>query len=1082
MMIELLFAAALPLQVPSAPWLNGGKAPDAPENVVAGNDWMNDSGLRCGCYDPNGNMLLNPSFESGRRYWTSCESGVVIDDLIVTNCARSGAHSLWLKPWKFSAASCLVVDTNTDYVASFYVRAEHDTQLSVSGFGIQWQRNPNQNLPVKGDGEWHRVEYKFHSGPLQREMLLKFRAGPNEAWVDDIQLERGTEATPYRGNPFALEIVLDSPERTYCDARKDSKPRIRLAGPLGAKGKLRVSVTDIFQRKVFTAAKRFTLGKTGEVFLPLDDATLPKGTLVATVRVEPLAERAAPLQGENAGGRLAPRADMSVPFIDYLRWTKIDYLDNTQKNKNMMLRPSLEGHVHDGTMQEWQCRRMAHFGFGGYVYGAPESFADKEMLERYRIETFHGGWCTGSQVLRKVMINDKPYEWEGVNVYNVSNYPPAFLQWIEDNVAEAVAKKEKVNNRFSLDTEPLGHHTVLKQFDLHARDEYAKCILANWRGLKRARPDATLIPYGAWNMFQQGREDITDMLKRLKRLDPKASDYFDTIEVHSYRSRPIVEDDLLAFYDQLDKAGYPKMKILIGEGNYYYPMWRQSYWIQRGCGPKDEYQHLPLPSYDLGWGERFASMCVVREALWYYRHAERVKGSCSWNPAWIDKTEPIAWAAANNAMANLLGNATFVEDVRFATDARGLVFDDGKGSTVAAVWREDAQFDDGKVSGTTMEMANVKGMDILDLMGNKCEVEKRGGGGQRIELPLSGFVVYLRVKNAKRGELLKALRGAKSAADRNQFPLKVNFAVADTKTGAIDLTNPLSHDCMVEVTSGAMVRKLTVRGGTEEKVSVSLPFEAKAELARQYVVPVTVKVKDGPEKTVAFTNALAAIPYAASPVDWSKVPTLKNPKQMSTWWVGSGGRFAFYAEIRRCWNEKGLHFQIDVTDAKAPIYCPEGEYVGFRGEIFHGIRTRFVFDGFGDAQRRRWAGLGNYYAWDDFGYDLIPLSEKKAICWRFLAPDQQLAGGVDAHPAGVEPDIPVKFKVRSGGYSYEVTLPAELVLPVALKEGTVFGLSVEPHGLMDAKENIPSMWVDETISIYTAHMQPWLVPQMILVK
>ena len=1064
----LILAAALPLAVPQAPWINGGKAPDAPENVVAGNDWMNDSGLRCGCYDPNGNMLLNPSFESGRRYWVACAKGEFIDDQIVTNCARSGTHSLWLRPWKECAASCLVVDTNTDYVASFYVRSEKGTQLHIWGNGVRGQENKSEHPGVKGDGEWHRVEYKFHSGPLQREMLLKFRAGPGEAYVDDIQLERGTAATPYRGNPFALELLLDSPERSYCDARTDSKPRIRLAGPVGSTGKLRVSVTDLFQRKVFTAAKRFTLGRTGEVVLPMDDKTIPKGTLVATVRVEP--------EGGHA-------------FQDYLRWTKIDYLDNTQKNKNMMLRPSLE--------KEQGFRQMMHFGFGGFTYGAPKTAEEKEMLDKYRIDTFHGGWCTGSWWRREMKLNGMPYQWEGVYVDFVTNFPPAFLQWIEDNVAAAVSKQEKVNNHFSLATEPMGEFTVLNKFELNARDEYAKFILANWRGLRRARPDATLIPYGAWNMFSQGRGDITDMLKRVRRLDPKAPEYFDTIEVHSYRSRPIVEDDLLAFYDQLDKAGYPKMKILIGEGSYYYPMWRQSYDIQRGCGPKDEYQRLPLPSYDLGWGERFASMCVVREALWYYRHTERVKGCCSWNPAWIDNTEPIAWTAANNAMANLLGNATFVEDVRFATDSRALVFDDGKGRTVAAVWRENADFDDGKAPGTTMEMANVKGMEILDLMGNVCQVKVEGEGEQRkITLPLSGFVVYLRVANAKRAALLKALKGAKSAADRNVFPFVADFAVKSPTKGEIVIDNPLTGEYDVTVTVDGRTEKLRLPSGGKKAVTVDLAAPIVADEARKSINAAVVKTAGGAEVPVAFTNRLTAIPYAKSPVDWSKVPVVKTGCPISTWWVnsndfGDAQREAvrrYRVKAQRAWNERGLYFRFDVNDELPPGFCTADNVEGdYRGRYAH-RRARLLVDPFGDALSRLRHGLGKECGWDDFAYDFVPFADKKAICWRLQAPDPQLAGGaIDALKVGLEPRVRVDFSVRKGGYVYEIEVPYSCLMPLELKAGNVFGMAYEVYGAVPKGEKnplkLPAMrWNDNSNTDPHGEGRPTIWPQCILVK
>ena len=1084
-MIELMLAA-LPLAVPSAPWLNGGKAPESPENVVAGHDWMNDSGLRCGCYDPSGNMLLNPSFESGRRYWVAIEERTAfIEDQIVTNVARTGRCSLLLRPWKPCGTACLVVDTNTDYVVSLYARSENDTQFSVVGKGVQNQVNKGESFKVVGGGKWQRIVYRFRSGPLQRETQISFRVGPHEVYVDDVQLERGTEATPYHGNPFALELLLDSPERSYCDARTDSKPRIRLAGPVGSTGKLRVSVTDVFQRKIFTAAKRFKLGKTGEVFLPLDDKALPKGTLVATVTVTPDPQ----LTTNNQ--------QPTTSFTDYLRWTKIDYLDNTHLHKNLMLRPSLEGHVHDGTMKERHYRRMAHFGFGGYNYGEPESEEDVAMMTKYHVDTFDSHWCTGSWWLRKQKLNGKPYEWDGVYYDLRTNFPTAFLSWIEDNVAAAVRDRSLIS-RFALATEPMGEFTVLNKFELNAKDEYAKFILANYRGMKRGNPAAELMPYGAWNMFEQGRWEIADMLRRVKALDPNAPGYFPFVEVHSYRPRPIVEDDLVGFFQQLDRAGYPKIGVRIGEGSYYYPMWRQSYDVQRGCAPKGEYERVcVIPSYDLGWGERFSAMCVVREALWYYRHADRVKTNCSWNPAWLSGSEPIAWAAANNALANLLGNATFVEDVRFATDSRALVFDDGKGRTVAAVWREDADFDDGKAPGTTMTMAKMKGLEVLDLMGNRCAIEQSNNPNNRtITLPLSGFVVYLRVGNEQRKSLLKALKGAKSAADENVFPFVADFAIKGPAKGEIIIGNQLAGDYDVTVTADGRTEKLTLPAGGKKTVMVDLAESAVVDEAKVSVNTAVVKVARGIETQVAFTNRLTSIPYAKSPIDWSKVPIVKTGDPISTWWVNSSdfdelqnkAIRRYRVKAQRAWNERGLYLRFDVDDELPPSFCTADKLEGdYRGRYAH-RRARLLVDPFCDALSRERYGLGKKCGWDDFAYDFVPITDKKAVCRRFLAPDLQLAGGVmDELKVGLEPRVRVDFRVRKGGYVYEIDVPYACLMPLELKAGQVFGMAYEVYGAVPKGEKnplkLPAMrWNDNSDHIPHGEGKPTIWPQCILVK
>ena len=71
MTVELVLAAALPLSVPHVPFADGGQKGDPSKlnEIVGGVDFRSENDFRVAVYDEGRNLLMNPSFESGVRYW-----------------------------------------------------------------------------------------------------------------------------------------------------------------------------------------------------------------------------------------------------------------------------------------------------------------------------------------------------------------------------------------------------------------------------------------------------------------------------------------------------------------------------------------------------------------------------------------------------------------------------------------------------------------------------------------------------------------------------------------------------------------------------------------------------------------------------------------------------------------------------------------------------------------------------------------------------------------------------------------------------------------------------------------------------
>ena len=98
--------------------------------------------------------------------------------------------------------------------------------------------------------------------------------------IDGLQLEKGSKATAYSGNPFGLALETDSPDGLVFEADKPFKSKLLLRGPAGAKGSMEVTASDFFKNERLGQSFRFELPADGEQSfeLPLDK-TLDKGVI-----------------------------------------------------------------------------------------------------------------------------------------------------------------------------------------------------------------------------------------------------------------------------------------------------------------------------------------------------------------------------------------------------------------------------------------------------------------------------------------------------------------------------------------------------------------------------------------------------------------------------------------------------------------------------------------------------------------------------------------------------------------------------------------------------------------------------------
>ena len=181
------------------------------------------------------NLAPNSSFESvhGNRpeFWMfderNTDATMTIDDTI----AHSGQRSVKLTNgtrfcpqvygW-FGAVKGIAVKPCTPYTVSAYVRSDDPGTAWVGG-AQRWRLRCRF---VQTDGKWVRVQRSVVTEPDETTIpFMIITESPTKGfWVDDVQLEEGYEATPYRSEDAAQEPQIDLAPRVKRTQQSKGRP------------------------------------------------------------------------------------------------------------------------------------------------------------------------------------------------------------------------------------------------------------------------------------------------------------------------------------------------------------------------------------------------------------------------------------------------------------------------------------------------------------------------------------------------------------------------------------------------------------------------------------------------------------------------------------------------------------------------------------------------------------------------------------------------------------------------------------------------------------------------------------------
>ena len=1022
------------------------------------------------------NILPNPSFEQGLRYWRWWGGGASYKPVetpvySVVDGGHFGGKALAVRAYsgaQVAQSMPFAVENGKTYTVSFYAKAEKpgtNVMVGVSsamgGSKLTWGTAQATSHKLTTT-DWERKSFTFTSDT--RGICLQI-AGSQPVFIDGIQVEEGTQPTEFVAPPVEAAFACSDPHNVV-ESGKAIDGKLILSGSPGAKGNVAITVRDFYRRDVLNVKLSYTLDEKGSstLNLPLDKAALGKGIFVVKAELQPAGAQAR---------------------TDYYRFAVLKSLDNTHPTATLFGN-SLNWRITEG---DAIAKLYTRYGWGyDTCYGGKKEEA--EFLDKYHIAhgpslityNFDGfGHIKDQELIKKFKKA----------VWLTNPLTDEDLKFIEETVYDTVMANLWCKS-WALSTESEGESDFIRARNF---DEYAKVLIAFHQGVKRAKPDAIVYPDGGTSGFSDSR-GLVEMTGYMASTRGKVK--WDAMAVHPYggldgvRGTNDLDACMRMLVDTMKNNGYgPETPIHIDECFNATPT-KIPEWGD--IGSNDNYS-AGLPSYDSGWAEFVQASCVARTYLMcmkYWPQLNRVNIWCSTFPVVDQYLTPAAFCLIPNILGNLFPNPKFQADIRPAAGIRGYAFDDENGNCTVALWcamdRVDEGFEKGPAIGVHFGDVNPK---VIDLMGNPRSLPKAKNG--MTPLQLSPAPLFLRVDKKQADSLVAALSKAEVSGVGSSLRLSVKPVLGGKVEAKLEnlTANPLKGKLLMKDAT-VPFEVAPMSSALEE-----LPFKLNAApgTIEPWKQTIGVEFVNGKRDLVKWDMSSFTVPHTAAPLPldpdnkaWDAIPAIP----VSNWMVKDTGgltppRFGYPgdldAKFQIAWDKDNLYVRVTGVDDKF-VALPQEKWSN-RAIWQNDGCVELYLDTIAGGRANLTQGYDQY----DYRYDFAP-ADGSAVSgpgsvYRLQEVNCQLAGGMSM-PTKEQAAKGIKCEYRRNGgtYSYVMILPQLYLEPLHLEKGWRAGCALFIHD-KDAGHNGNPDSPEKGVSISTKkgispNMRPDLWPIMVL--
>lgn len=977
------------------------------------------------------NLMPNPGFEQGLRYWYWWHGGMRLpqgaDPVFSTGAdARSGQLALIIRPGTGGQAlqsfSLPVVKGGT-YTVSFHAKGERagaklafGVQSPLQGSVHTWENAFKSRFALTTAWARHSLTFTADTPAITLDI-----EAPCVTAIDDIQLEEGATASAFTAPLVAGLLATADPDNNLA-LGQDLDAAFVIRGAPGATGAAVFSLRNVFRETLFSHRCAYVLdaGGSARIALPIDAAAIGGGVFVLRAELQP------------AG---------AAPEVDYHRFSVMPFLDNRHATKDLF------GNLHAITNISRGAdlgRNYLRWGFGSTTYGSHRA-EQAALLDGLRIRNF-------LMIVSDVAKGEDRKLCDQVR-HELLAVTPEQERLLED-LAFRMATSHPWSISWSFSTESEGSPMVRAGLF----DEWAKVQLATWRGVKRARPEAIVLPDGGTSGYSRLRGH-REMEGYLAATRGKA--VWDAVAVHPYgdldgvRGTWDLDAEIQRLIGQMAKHGYGSATpIDLTEGFNECPL-RIREW-NTTC---NDFYNNGKPTYDFGWQEYLQACWVARTYLICLKHWPQVRSFNIWlsRVAMDLNLTPLAVCKVPNTLGHLLGKPAFKADVRPAAGVRGYVFEDGQGRGVAALWCTIDKVEDGLEPGPQL-LARLSGEpEFLDLMGNRRTAPSAGG---ITSLQLTSAPLFIRCAPGGADRLAAELNDAEVSGASSSLQI----VVQPTVDGAIE--------AVASNLTGRPIRAAMQIAG--ETIPVDIPAkgscvrrlpggEAPAPgRLRTWKGDIGVAFASGRSDAISWSMQYLHVPHAARPLpadpaapEWDGVPAIP----IANWFIQKpsdgepvpGGQPGdLDARFQVAWDKDHLYLRVSAADDRFLLTAP----ARFTRSVGGSDPSLYKNDGclelYLDTAANGRSNTMKGFDQDDYRYDLYAgdpaATDGPGAIHRLREVYHQLAGGIDMpSKEAAAKGVTCRFSRQGGRYAYVVILPQRYIEPLKLERGWRAGLGLYLH-------------------------------------
>jgi hypothetical protein len=989
-------------------------------------------------YGISRNLVQNPSFEEGLNGWVISGLGMSIADpdylrewlIIDETTAKHGRRSLrfQLRPTDeypgMMAPYTVQLTPGKKYTFSFYAKTDVESfPIFLGSVGKVWPKFPHgANWQVTQ--EWKRYEttitatesivsfclgYGWAGGGLLKGLNLGLPKV--HVWVDAVQFEEAPAASAFTMKPVAVTMErtakyfrLDQPKKLFFDLANTTDA----ARTVTAK----VVIRDFIKREVGVREFADVVLAPGAV-VPLEFAADDAMNYVGFYSIKVIIS--------DASG-----------YADY-DFQKMAVIQPFSKEENLAMKNRLTFTIGNPLGNPVHARLLRELGVGAVMPGnmIPWPEAQHKVFTDEGFLVFSGIFgddptSRAHPLFGKIL---KETDLNGQEIKDVLAFLPGYFR----------ENKHLKYWKYFNEPDLKGMDTPGHMMNPKVQVEFMAKVHAI---LKQEIPDAQVISSDPWENGEMGRRWLREMLMA------GGIKYIDILATHPYRSKPEKPDfteDAFAIIKMADECGF-KGPIWFTECGMapLYTMPALGVFPDKGLSD-DGIRLAPFTSDLVGNRSGFAY--YARFLLMALRHADRIPMYTQWCSSGRlinDATStPLEVGVEYNAIARLLGNATFVKEYQYGDTLKAYLFDDGAGKGIVTMWDFDDKIERSERPPLVFRFAAEDGATVTDLFGRPLAVEPDGSHVK--------FAIDY-VPQVIRGTTVAALDAAmtKSAVLVDEADaVGIAIAIADTKSLRMTLRNRDSRDFTGSVkytlNDQPGTQEFTLKGLSEESVLIPLAGIVDVKLAR-YTVDLVATVCNASGKAVKAMNSRynilvcnrkrADIAIDGDLADWAgySFGAVGGTGDVIEYRPGKGNP-KFSARLASAWDADNLYLAVEVLDEKH--FQPNT-----LSECYKGDSLQVFIDSYKD---------GTEYApnfEDDYAYLVAKTSAGDQV-FRNWTPTRQLCF-LDNNVLEAAVEVKIGRDEAAGKTTYEMRFPKKTLMPVAFRENAIIGLAIMVNDASDA--------------------------------